>query len=180
MQQQWLQVYSWQSFRLARDAAEILLAEDPYPNPESVIQKCAVTCMYTAYCRPFGHNHGAGQLPAEQVVPREYADLHARMFEYRDKAIAHSDNEPDDVVTCAVNQVHLLISGGNRSVSPIIHFPQKHELVRIVEHCAILIRKAEYHMQKFGKKYVSPLHLGDGRYRLNAHAHDDNWLVKLE
>ncbi len=174
----WLQVYSWQSFRLARDAADLLLSQKEYPDPNNVVQKCAVTALYTAYGRPFGRNYGAGQLPNARVIPEKFRELHERLIDYRDQTIAHKDNNPGNEVAATVNRVHIVISEGNRFFAPRVHFPAQDELKQIIDLCDVLIRKSEYHMGRFGKTFVSPLRLRDGRYRVNVD--EDNWLIPAE
>jgi hypothetical protein len=139
-------------------------------NPPQPLSKAVWRILYTGiittYARPFTKSFGGHRLPLE-IVPEEHVKLHEAIMQTRHKEIAHVDAttyQADDPQIGNINQIRITMTKDHNSLA-VVHMtcpiPEIKQLTRQ------LLKKAEYHVGKFRRKYIDNSMLPPGDYKLN-------------
>jgi hypothetical protein len=156
--------YAHVSFRQVVDACRFIIAP-PTPLPEGV-WRILFTGIVVSYARPFTKCYGAKTLPTK-IIPKEDLEFHKAIMDARHKASAHIDAlsyQADDPQIGNINQVRVTFTKTDHTLSII---QANLEVSSISRLSSQLLEKAEYHAEKFRRKYISNAALPPGTYKLN-------------
>jgi len=84
----WKAGYAWLSFQSVVDLCDYILSESIQPDDK--IYYSLVIAISVLYARPFKHIEGMQKL-TDQLVPKEFYQLHRELIVLRDKTTAHVD-----------------------------------------------------------------------------------------
>jgi hypothetical protein len=118
------------------------------------------------YARPFTVSRGGYRLP-QGIVPKKHLKLHATIMDKRHKEIVHidaQDYQADDPQFGNINQVRISVTKEGTSLN--VTFTGL-AISEIKELSRELLEKAEYHVGKFRRKYITNARLPTGDYKLN-------------
>jgi hypothetical protein len=164
-QQYFMWAYAHQSFRNVVKSCRFLSA--PPVRLSDQVWRTLYTGIVAMYARPFTNSYGATKLPAEMIVPKKRLKLHNAIMDSRNKEIAHvdaSDYKADDPSLGNLNQVRVTFTKGEHILtvsSTSLAVSEIHQLSQQ------LLEKAEYHVDKFGRKHIEAAPLPPGDYKLN-------------
>jgi hypothetical protein len=163
----WLMAYAMDGFRNVISACEYLLDNDFQLT--SPIYRHLATAILTMYGRPFHNNYGVGKLDS-RLVPEKYRNLHEQLIYERDKIHAHADAKGVPSRIGNANQVRLLRAAGGFKWTVSSYLPyERQDLLDLCELCRTLIRKLDYHTDKYEKKCLKEIkRLPEGEYVLNV------------
>jgi hypothetical protein len=153
------------------------LSRPPTPIPDYV-RKLLLAGIVVTYARPFTVSHGAHTIP-KSVVPKKYAALHQQLMDIRHKEIAHVDAQnylADDQQFGNINQVRITVRKGQNTLSAISTEPPVGQILQLAD---ILLDKAEYHVERFRRKYINRARLRDGDYKLSLEVAPPTAFIRL-
>jgi hypothetical protein len=169
--------YARQSFWQVHKGSQFL-ASPPVALSEEVTRILLIGLIVT-YARPFTGCHGLGTIPAKDVVPPEYENLHDELMAWRHKQGAHLDAvdyHADDPTFGNINQVRIRIKPGLSEIVVFSTYCPQDKLSHLAQK---LYDKAVYHVEKFRTKYIEKSNLRRGEYRLNIDPVDPRPFIKL-
>ena len=138
--------------------------------PSNVLYINSLSMIFILYGKPFTNNRGIGKL-AEDIIPSDLMEYHRNIIIFRDKLIAHVDQNgrtPDDETENLV-EIELHIKNRKSQWNLISPYPNIEELKNYKK---LLLFLKDYCLKKFNSINIKYDHanliLPDGIYGLNV------------
>jgi hypothetical protein len=163
----WKWVYATKCFEQVKSSFKFIRQN---PNLDQDVAWVFISGIVVTYSKPFTASYGVGVFD-ERIISRHLLKDHNQILDFRHRIFAHIDAvnfKADDPNFGNLNQV--VISKGRKkygctlNLIDAVGFLQK---IKIDELCCDLIRRADYQMRRFERKYVAVREFPTGDYLLN-------------
>jgi hypothetical protein len=166
----WKMFYAGERFKHCRSAAQHIT--DHKLEKEHPLFQPLLVAVYTLYAKPFRTSRGVGKL-SEDIIPQDRLELHEQTLIHRDKIYAHRDAKDEDSKIQIdkyglANQVRALRLLGHLHLLATDFHSRYPIMSEVVELCASLQKKTEYHVEKLWTRYHSQVPPKVGEYLLNV------------
>jgi hypothetical protein len=175
----WKMFYAKECFRHARAAAEhirdnALEAGHPLFYP-------LITAVYVLYAKPFKKAFGGIGMLGNEMIPKEQLELHELLLEHRDQLYAHRDAQPFELPDRgAPHQLRFLVSPPEMRLFGTDFHARHPAMQPIIDLCAILEEKTDYHVSRLWKKHIGDVPTSVGEYMLNIYDENEPFVIKKD
>jgi hypothetical protein len=171
-QEYWLWCYASEAFRQVIASWDFL--EKSTDSLPADVRSIISAGILVTYAKPFLRCHGVGCLP-DTVIPKHLRTVHSFLIELRHKTMAHLDASNFQAPKGGLGNILQLRLFRNSGTWDIAFIKPSENILRgcrIRELTVLLFEKAEYHVDKFTRKYVEKLNLPKGEYVLSLNPND--------
>lgn len=134
-----------------------------------------MTALHILYGRPFKQRTEVKL--AEEIVPKEYKDMHGALISMRDQIYAHMDVDGlKSTDNNSVNKIGVFIRDGHARFGMTMTFPREAQVEKVRDLTKLLTEKTWFHSEKIWQRHFKSKSVQDNNYEVNLSKDDDTFL----
>src|ERR1035437_10672830 len=158
----WKVMYAWRSFHHVSLTCDFILESGI--SEDHPIYYPLLAAIHVLYSRPFKRSNIVGKI-TEDIIPKEYNNLHKALIGLRDQVVAHLDADGPHLGDNPANHVRFVVHP-NRSVDIGLselkgRVPNVKRIQQLME---ILTKKMLYHRDRICDRHKRDFLQGPGEY----------------